>query len=73
LDTLSALVSEEAKAAVEAARGDVTEKGNEFVFAGPIYDQAGTLKVEEGQSLSYGDQMGMAWFVKGVEGEIPAA
>lgn len=73
LDTLSALVSDEAKAAVEAATADVTENGNAFVFAGPIYDQAGTLKVEEGQSLSYGDQMGMAWFVKGVEGEIPAA
>lgn len=73
LDTLSDLVSPEAKAAVEAAQGSVTEKGNEFVFAGPIYDQAGTLKVEEGQSLSYGDQMGMAWFVKGVVGEIPAA
>ncbi len=72
LDTLSGLVSAEAKAAVEAATADVTEKGNEFVFTGPIYDQAGTLKVEEGKSLSYDDQMGMAWFVKGVEGEIPS-
>lgn len=72
LDALSGLVSAEAKAAVEAATADVTEKGNAFVFTGPIYDQAGTLKVEEGQSLSYGDQMSMAWFVKGVEGELPS-
>ncbi len=72
LDALSPLVSEEAKAAVEAARATVTDQGNAFVFAGPIYDQAGNLKVAEGESLSYEDQMGMLWFVQGVIGELPS-
>lgn len=72
LDALSPLVSEEAKAAVEAARSEVTEKGNAFVFAGPIYDQNGELKIAEGESIPYGDQMGMAWFVEGVIGQIPS-
>jgi basic membrane protein A len=70
LDTLSPLVSDEAKEAVEAARDDVNAQGNAFVFAGPIYDQDGTLMVEEGQSLPYDDQMIMNWFVQGVDGVI---
>lgn len=70
LDALSPLVSAEAKTAVEAARPTVTEQGNAFVFAGPINDQDGNLKVEEGTSLSYEDQMGMMWFVEGVIGTI---
>lgn len=72
LDELSALVSEDAKAAVEAARPMVTEQGNAFVFSGPIYNQQGELMVAEGESISYGDQMGMKWFVQGVIGEIPS-
>lgn len=72
LDALSPLVSDEAKAAVEAARPTVTEQGNAFVFSGPIYNQAGELKVAEGQSLTYEEQMGMNWFVQGVIGELPS-
>jgi len=68
LDTLSSLVSDEAVAAVEAATPDVTENGNAYVFSGPITDQDGTVRVEEGDSLSYADQMSMDWFVAGVIG-----
>ncbi|MBN1892171.1 MAG: BMP family ABC transporter substrate-binding protein [Clostridiales bacterium] len=71
LDELSALVSDDAKAAVESAKPAVTEQGNAYVFAGPIYDQEGNLKVAEGTSISYEDQMNMDWFVQGVIGEIP--
>jgi basic membrane protein A len=70
LDPLSALVSEDAKAAVAAVEASVSDKGNEFVFAGPIKDQTGAVRVEEGTSLSYDDQMGMDWFVEGVIGEV---
>ena len=73
LDTLSAVVSDEAKAAVAAVQDTVIAEGNAFVFAGPIKDQNGEVKVAEGSSLSYGDQMGMSWFVEGVVGEIPAS
>ena len=52
LDALSSLVPEEAKAAVEAVKADVTEQGNAFVFAGPINDQNGEEKVKSGESIS---------------------
>jgi len=73
LDTLSPLVSADAKVAVEAVQDKVTAEGNAFVFAGPIKDQAGTVKVPAGESISYDDQMSMMWFVQGVVGEIPAS
>jgi len=73
LDALSDLVPAEAKAAVEKVQDKVVDQGNAFVFAGPIKDQNGEVKVAEGQSLSYDDQMGMMWFVEGVVGEIPAS
>jgi len=73
LDTLSDLVSADAKVAVEDVLDKVTSEGNAFVFAGPIKDQAGTEMVAAGESLSYDDQMGMMWFVEGVVGEIPAS
>ncbi len=71
LDTLSSLVPDAAKTAVEAVQKDVTEQGNAYVFKGPIKDQTGAVKVKEGESLSYDDQMSMMWFVDGVIGEIP--
>lgn len=41
------------------------------VFTGPINDQAGELKVAEGQSMTAEELLSMNWFVEGVEGEIP--
>jgi basic membrane protein A len=40
-------------------------------FAGPIADQAGTVRVPKGSALSDGDQLSMNWFVRGVAGTIP--
>lgn len=40
------------------------------VFSGPVKDQDGKLKVEEGQTMSDGDMLGMNWFVAGVEGSV---
>jgi hypothetical protein len=31
-------------------------------------DQAGTEKAAEGEAVDFGEQMSMAWFVKGVDG-----
>ena len=41
--------------------------GSFNIFTGPIYDQAGTLKVKEGEVISDADLAVMDWFVKGVE------
>lgn len=70
LDTLTDLVSAEAEAAVKKAEPQIIAEGNAFVFKGPIKDQNGEVKVPEGQSLPYEDQMQMSWFVEGVIGTI---
>ena len=41
--------------------------GSYDIFAGPIYDQDGNLKVKEGEVMALGDLAVMDWFVKGVE------
>jgi basic membrane lipoprotein Med (substrate-binding protein (PBP1-ABC) superfamily) len=60
-------VPQEVKDAVEQARADL-EAGTKVVFAGPIVDQDGNVKVAEGEELT-ADLMGSVdWFVKGVVG-----
>jgi simple sugar transport system substrate-binding protein len=44
--------------------------GSYNVYAGPIKDQKGNLKVKEGESLSFGDILGLNWLVDGVEGTL---
>jgi simple sugar transport system substrate-binding protein len=41
--------------------------GSYDVFTGPIYDQAGTLKVKPGERMSLGDLATIDWYVKGVQ------
>lgn len=43
------------------------KNGTFNIFTGPIYDQAGTLKVKDGEVISDADLATMDWFVKGVE------
>lgn len=38
------------------------------VFAGPIKDQSGTIKIPAGSAASDGELLGMDWFVQGVQG-----
>ncbi|HHN67826.1 MAG TPA: BMP family ABC transporter substrate-binding protein [Thermopetrobacter sp.] len=40
-------------------------------FAGPIHDQAGKLRVKEGEVLSDKELLGMNWYVKGVDDKLP--
>ena len=42
--------------------------GGEKIFAGPLKDQKGVVKVAAGSALSDGDMLGMTWFVQGVVG-----
>ena len=41
--------------------------GTYDIFTGPIYDQAGTLKVKEGEVMALADLAVIDWCVKGVE------
>ncbi len=41
--------------------------GSFDIFTGPIYDQDGNLKVEDGKTLTLAELAVMDWFVKGVE------
>ena len=43
------------------------KNGTYDIFTGPIYDQAGTLKVKEGEVMALADLAVIDWFVKGVE------
>ena len=45
--------------------------GSFHPFQGPIKNQAGEVKVKEGESLADGDLAGMNWYVEGVDGTMP--
>ncbi len=51
---------------------DGWKDGSFDIFAGPIKDQKGNVKVADGAKLSYGDILGINWLVEGVEGDLPS-
>lgn len=65
-EALSQEIIEEARATEKAI-----VDGNLHPFAGPIRHQNGDLRVRWGEVMSDADLLGMNWYVKGVEGEIP--
>ncbi|NIY75756.1 BMP family ABC transporter substrate-binding protein [Thalassospira sp. HF15] len=40
-------------------------------FTGPIYDQAGELRVAEGEVADDGMLLGMDWYIQGIDAELP--
>lgn len=66
---LTANAPEGAQEAVDAAKAAIID-GSLNVFAGPIYDQAGELRVAEGAVMTDEEQLNNDWFVKGVNGKI---
>ena len=40
-------------------------------FAGPIYNQEGTMVIGEGEVLDDGTLLGMSWYVQGVDDKLP--
>ena len=42
------------------------------VFTGPLKDQTGAVKVEDGKAMTGEELLSMNWFVEGVDGEIPS-
>lgn len=61
------MVPEEIREMVAAKRAEII-KGDAAVFSGPIKDQAGNIKIEEGASADDQTLLGMTWFVEGVIG-----
>jgi basic membrane protein A and related proteins len=60
-------VSAASKAAI-AKKLQALKSGTFYEFAGPLYDQKGTLKVPKGKRLGINDLYSMNWLVKGVIG-----
>ncbi|CAB4707572.1 unannotated protein [freshwater metagenome] len=61
------LVASGTKSAITTKAAGI-KAGTFKVFAGPLYDQSGKLRVAKGKALSLGDLMAIDWLVKGVEG-----
>jgi basic membrane protein A and related proteins len=64
------MVKDDTKKLIEDAKAKIV-KGELDIFAGPINDQSGQVKVPAGQKVSDPDQLGFNWCVEGVEGTIP--
>ena len=58
-----------AKEAVEKAKKDIIS-GKNKIFVGPIKDQKGNIKVEDGKVMTDEELLKFDWFVQGVVGEI---
>ena len=58
-------------------RDEVDEKlegfkdGSFNPFVGPITDQDGTVRFEEGHEITFEEFVAWDWFVEGVEGTLP--
>lgn len=50
---------------------DDIKAGKLHPFTGPIKNQAGELKVADGEILPHGEMAGMNWYIEGVKGDIP--
>lgn len=70
LAPLGKSVPDDVKSLVEQKKKAILE-GSLNVFAGPLKDQSGAVKVEEGKTLQLDEILGMNWLVQGVEGTIP--
>jgi basic membrane protein A and related proteins len=60
-------VSAKTKALIEKKRKEIIA-GSFYEFQGPLYDQAGKLRVAKGKKMSLGDILAVTWLVKGIEG-----
>lgn len=63
------MVSDEVKSLVDEKKTLILN-GDWDVFTGPIKDQQGELKVQDGQVMDDVAMLDMMWFVEGVEGSI---
>jgi basic membrane protein A len=62
-------VSEETRKITDAAKAKIID-GSLKVFAGPLKDQSGTVKVAAGKTMTDEEMLKFDWFVEGVDGTI---
>jgi basic membrane protein A len=61
----------------EEVRAEVDEKlagfkdGSFNPFVGPIKDQSGKVRFEDGHEIAFEEFLGWDWFVEGIEGKLP--
>lgn len=58
------------RARVEAARRAI-ERGTLHIFAGPLRDQAGTVRVPAGRTMALTEILRFDWLIQGVQGKSP--
>ncbi len=63
-------VPQDVRDAADAVKASIID-GSFHPFQGPIKDQAGEVKVKEGETIADGDLAKMGWYVEGVDGTIP--
>ncbi len=64
-------VPEDVRKLVEEKKQDILS-GKLVVFAGPLKDQKGTVRVKQGEKMTDEQILNMDWFVKGIDGTIPS-
>ena len=55
------------KALIAKKRSEIV-KGTFYEFQGPLYDQAGKLRVPKGKKMTLPEILSVDWLVKGIEG-----
>lgn len=63
-------VPQDVRDAADAVKASIID-GSFHPFQGPIKNQAGEVKVKEGETIADGDLAKMGWYVEGVDGTIP--
>lgn len=66
LDEMTDLVPQDVKDEVFDLVATLKEKGNAYIFSGPIRDNTGKERVAAGETLDKAAQMAMDWYVEGV-------
>jgi basic membrane protein A and related proteins len=64
------MVTTDVKSLVDKKKSLIT-KDDWMVFAGPLQDQSGKIRVKAGQKMTDPEILSLNWFVNGVEGTIP--
>lgn len=74
LAPMASFVPAEVKKLVDDKKAEILAGtfGEFEIFAGPLKDQTGAIKVPEGTKMTAEEILNMGWFVEGVEGTIPA-
>jgi len=70
LAPLGPSIPDDVKQLVESAKQQIIN-GEIDIFKGPLVDQNGNVRVEEGKVLTHDEVLQMNWFLKGIEGTIP--